>query len=312
MTTTPQPAGQPGDDARLLKAYTAATGRRVEDYKREGTLRLLRIGADAARCALEASRAPAVRPEPAALPGWRFEVVSDGDVRAYGPHNATWLVLKDHGDEFVRFVHTLMTALATPPQSAPTYHLSPGERRALRKALMRSVTIIDGQSAPTDDVAQLRAELERERMRLAACGVVALADTPASAAQARDMHPDYRSASCDDVARRVDECIQLRAALAERAFLQPQDLADLTRLDDLFSDGEGWDLPKHRMQRLAELGVIRHTSAGRYAITAFGLACLRVDGFPLRTVAEHIEASRLAMEARNEALAQQHKESSNG
>lgn len=59
-------------------------------------------------------------------------------------------------------------------------------------------------------VVELRADLERERMRLAACGVVALADTPESARQAREMHEDYRSASCDDVARRVDECMRLR------------------------------------------------------------------------------------------------------
>jgi hypothetical protein len=58
-----------------------------------------------------------------------------------------------------------------------------------------------------------RSELERERMRLAACGVVAMANTPESAAKARDMHPDYRSASCDDVARMVDRQMQYRAAL---------------------------------------------------------------------------------------------------
>ena len=57
----------------------------------------------------------------------------------------------------------------------------------------------------------LREELETERMRVVACGVVADADTPDSAAKARDMHPDYRSPSCDDVARLVDECISLRA-----------------------------------------------------------------------------------------------------
>jgi len=61
--------------------------------------------------------------------------------------------------------------------------------------------------------ATLQAELERERMRLAACGVVALANTPESAAKARDMHADYRSASCDDVARMVDLQMQYRAAL---------------------------------------------------------------------------------------------------
>ena len=57
----------------------------------------------------------------------------------------------------------------------------------------------------------LRAEVERERMRLVACGVVANANTPATAAEARKMHDDYRSASCDDVARAVDREMALRA-----------------------------------------------------------------------------------------------------
>ena len=58
-------------------------------------------------------------------------------------------------------------------------------------------------------------DLERVKMQLAACGVVAMADTPDSAKKARIMHPDYESASCDDVKRRVDECIALRARVAE-------------------------------------------------------------------------------------------------
>ena len=62
-------------------------------------------------------------------------------------------------------------------------------------------------------IARLTAELERERMRLVACGVVAMADTASSAETARKMHPDYESAACADVARRVDECIRLRADL---------------------------------------------------------------------------------------------------
>jgi hypothetical protein len=64
------------------------------------------------------------------------------------------------------------------------------------------------------EVTKLRAELETERMRLAACGVVAMANTPESAKAARDMHQDYRSASCDDVARMVDENMKLRADIA--------------------------------------------------------------------------------------------------
>ena len=59
---------------------------------------------------------------------------------------------------------------------------------------------------------EARAELERERMRLAACGVVALANTPESAAKARAAYADYRSASCDDVARIVDKLMEAREA----------------------------------------------------------------------------------------------------
>lgn len=61
----------------------------------------------------------------------------------------------------------------------------------------------------------LRAELERERMRLAACGVVANANTTDSAVAARDMHPDYWSASCGDVSRAVDREIALRAEVEQ-------------------------------------------------------------------------------------------------
>lgn len=57
--------------------------------------------------------------------------------------------------------------------------------------------------------------LEREQLRLAACGVIALADTPESAAEARQMHSDYESAALDSVKRRVDECIALRQMVRE-------------------------------------------------------------------------------------------------
>ena len=62
--------------------------------------------------------------------------------------------------------------------------------------------------------ARLRDELERERIRLAACGVVALSNTPESAAKHRDMHPDYMSASCQDVMRAVDREMEHRAEVA--------------------------------------------------------------------------------------------------
>lgn len=77
----------------------------------------------------------------------------------------------------------------------------------------------------------VHADLERVSMQLVACGVVAMADTPDSAKKARAMHPDYESASCDDVKRRVDECIELRARVAElEEILATLPISSLTRL----------------------------------------------------------------------------------
>ena len=61
------------------------------------------------------------------------------------------------------------------------------------------------------------AECERLRMQLAACGVVALANTIESAGEARQMHPDYMSASCSDVADAVDREIALRTERDQQA-----------------------------------------------------------------------------------------------
>ena len=59
------------------------------------------------------------------------------------------------------------------------------------------------------DAARSRAEVDR--MRLVACDVVAMSDTPESAAKAREIAAKYRSAALDAVIRRVDECIALRS-----------------------------------------------------------------------------------------------------
>lgn len=64
-------------------------------------------------------------------------------------------------------------------------------------------------------VSRLLSELEREYIRLVACGVVAMSDTPESAQEARDMREEFRSGSCDDVARQVDKLIELRNRVAE-------------------------------------------------------------------------------------------------
>jgi hypothetical protein len=65
-----------------------------------------------------------------------------------------------------------------------------------------------------DRIKELEDQLETESMRLAACGVVALADTALSHVEDRKMLSKYRSASLSYVERRVDECIELREKLA--------------------------------------------------------------------------------------------------
>lgn len=94
----------------------------------------------------------------------------------------------------------------------------PGDRAAFMAgaaAGARAARHDDHQALTTAraEILSLKKELETERQRLTACGVVAMADTAESAAKARDMHPDYKSAACDDVARRVDECMGLRASV---------------------------------------------------------------------------------------------------
>lgn len=63
-----------------------------------------------------------------------------------------------------------------------------------------------------ETICKLEAENEKLRMQLAACGVVAMANTAASAVEARKMHADYWSASLADVCRAVDAEIKYRDA----------------------------------------------------------------------------------------------------
>ena len=82
----------------------------------------------------------------------------------------------------------------------------------------------------------LRAELETERMRLTACGVVAMSNTTDSAKQARDMSQEYWSASCVEVARMVDENIKLRAKIEAMERQKPVKIQH--RVPFLDSNGE--------------------------------------------------------------------------
>jgi hypothetical protein len=67
---------------------------------------------------------------------------------------------------------------------------------------------------------QQETDLERERLRLAACGVAAMQNTPASVAERIGPGHPYYSASYGDVCRAVDREMALRADLsAARAVL---------------------------------------------------------------------------------------------
>lgn len=86
-------------------------------------------------------------------------------------------------------------------------------------AIDLSVWIVEdpqGQLIMSADYDALAAKLETERMRLAGCGVAALADTPDSMKSQRlDPESPYWSASYGDVLRRVQECIDLRARIRD-------------------------------------------------------------------------------------------------
>lgn len=52
--------------------------------------------------------------------------------------------------------------------------------------------------------------------------------------------------------------------------LSADELAALRRFDECAQDGEGYDVPKEMMRRLAEIGVVRRRSGAYYEATDFG------------------------------------------
>ena len=79
--------------------------------------------------------------------------------------------------------------------------------------------LIDGGNDFTRAIATqcLAAEqtIERQRMQLAACSTVAYANTEKSAKAVRDMHPDYRCATVNDVCIAVDREMKLLQTIRE-------------------------------------------------------------------------------------------------
>lgn len=56
-----------------------------------------------------------------------------------------------------------------------------------------------------------------------------------------------------------------------KALLNADELAAFNRCVDCFDDGEGYDVPKPMMSRLAQIGVLRHVGKGVYETTEFGM-----------------------------------------
>lgn len=56
-----------------------------------------------------------------------------------------------------------------------------------------------------------------------------------------------------------------------------EEIKDLHRFHECVSDGEGYDVPKERMMRLAEIGLVRRVTANVYEHTTFGLSVINGD-----------------------------------
>nr|ELR5173115.1 hypothetical protein [Providencia rettgeri]ELR5195412.1 hypothetical protein [Providencia rettgeri] len=74
-------------------------------------------------------------------------------------------------------------------------------------------------------------------------------------------------------------------------FLQEDDLNNLKRFNETCEDSQDYDVPKDKMQRLAELGVVRRHSKSYYSITSFGMYALNQNDelykLPLKTQSDY-------------------------
>ena len=92
--------------------------------------------------------------------------------------------------------------------------------------------------------------------------------------------------------------------LDAKRFLSESDYENLWRFEGMASDGEGYDISKDRMKRLAELGVVRWCGKDRYSITSFGQYVLEAAmvTLPLETYEEASARCNAEFKARIERL----------
>lgn len=81
-------------------------------------------------------------------------------------------------------------------------------------------------------------------------------------------------------------------ALAE--LLNAEELAALRRFNETCEDGEGYDVPKEMMKRLAEIGVIYRRSGAYYQFTEFGMLILGAPAHIVTGVSDIRRADSLA------------------
>lgn len=120
------------------------------------------------------------------------------------------LAAVEDGDEIVRYLNKDAARLLAKSKQVPSTAGQMKYEEISRKQANAAARI----TQDAQEIAALKGELEDERIRLAACGVVAMANTPESAAKMRQMKDKYRSASLSDVERAVDAEMALRAELA--------------------------------------------------------------------------------------------------
>lgn len=76
-----------------------------------------------------------------------------------------------------------------------------------------------------------------------------------------------------------------------------QEMKDLLRFHECAMDDEGYDVPKDRMKRLAEIGLIRRVTANYYEHTTFGLAVINGDFQPLSEITKQRDTLLAALES---------------
>jgi hypothetical protein len=88
-------------------------------------------------------------------------------------------------------------------------------------------------------------------------------------------------------------------------YLQPTDLGDLMRFQETTDDGEGYDIGKPALRRLAGLGAVQCRGFGKFSVTAFGYFVLEhmLKQHPLRK-----GAAGVSTQAARDALAERQRQ----